>query len=346
MITTRNIYNNSGRLMLAANHEITPQIISGMEHSYIYGVMVYDEYSDLEEYRSYLSEDTRMNAVKAMKDLSIDKVVYCANAIVDELLKENGEVLVDLNDIRLYDRDTYQHSVNVCLLSTACGIVMGLDDKKLRSLATGAMLHDIGKRSIPLSILKKPGKLTDEEYEVIKTHPQRGYDMLYDNSFITPEARACVLCHHENWDGSGYPKGLKKSEIPLLARIVHVADVYDAMTQKRAYKDEYNPADVVDFLYGKSGSMFDTDVVIAFLRSVVVFPVGTDIMLSDGRECRVIKNRASAVTRPVVVDKATKQVIDLCNDPSTYSTTIVNSDSVNMIESEIRLGRLPAAAAE
>lgn len=341
MISTKNIYDNEHRLLLSANHTLTPQIIGALKRMDYYGLIVYDEFSDLEEYKSYLSEETRMDAVRAMKDLSIDRVMFCVNAIVDDLLKETDDILIDMDDIRLYDNDTYQHSVNVCLLSTACGIVMGFDDKKLRSLAAGAMLHDIGKRSIPLSILNKPGKLTDEEFAVIKSHPQRGYDMLYDNSMLTPDARTCVLCHHENWDGSGYPNHFKGDEIPPLARIVHVADVYDAMCQKRAYKGEYNPCDVIEFLSAKCGSMFDIEVVTQFLKSVVVFPVGTDVTLSDGRVCRVIKNRAGAVTRPVVVDKETGDVIDLCDDESTYSITISNSGKVDMIESEIRLGRIP-----
>lgn len=95
---------------------------------------------------------------------------------------------------------------------------------------------------------------------------------------------------------------------------------------------------------GKCNTMFDVDVVTAFLKSVVVFPVGTDVTLSDGRVCRVVKNRAGAIMRPVVVDTATGDVVDLCNDTSTYSTTIVNAEKADMIESEIRLGRLPAEA--
>lgn len=325
MVPIRSIYDHSGRLLLAANHPLDMTIISALVRIDFPGLMIYDEYSDLEDYKSYCSESSRINAIGAMRDLSIDRVVYCVNAIVDELLK-NDSILIDMADIRLYDHDTYEHSVDVCLLATACGVVAGLSDRQLRSLALGAMLHDLGKMSIPKSILNKPGKLTDEEWEIMKTHPQRGYDMLYTNELVPPQARACVLCHHENHDGSGYPNGLSGEDIPLPARIVHIADVYDAMCQKRAYKEKYDPVEVVEFIYAKTGTMFDPQVVNSFLRSVVIYPVGSDVTLSDGRQAHVIKNRASYVTRPVVCIKDTKEILDLAMDPSTYSITIVGTE--------------------
>ena len=334
MIPVRNIYNRNRDLLLAANHRLTPQIISRLQKMNYSGIMVYDEYSDIEEYKEYLSEDNRNNVVSALKDLSIDKVIYCVNEIVDSLLK-NDDILIDMNDLQFYDADTYEHSTNVCLLATACGMVLGLDDKTLRELAVGAMLHDIGKMSIEKSILNKPGKLNDEERKIINTHPQRGYDMIYDNYSINTNSRMCILCHHENWDGSGYPNGLKKEDIPYLARIIHVADVYDAMCQKRAYKDSYDPVEVIEYLYANCGSMFDQDVVNGFLRSVVVYPVGSEVELSTGERAVVIKNRASYVTRPVVCIRETKKILDLAKDSRTYSITIKGVDGLKSVSRDI-----------
>lgn len=330
MIPVRNIYDKKHELLLAANHALTPQIISRLNMMGFKGLMVYDEYSSIEEYREYLSEDSRYEAVNALMDLSIDKVIYCVNDIVDQLMS-NDDILLDMNDLQLYDSDTYEHSMNVCLLSTACGLVIGLDDSSLRKLAVGAMLHDIGKMSISKDILNKPGKLDTEERRIINTHPQRGYDMVYDNYSISVDSRMCILCHHENWDGSGYPNGLLAEDIPYLARIVHVADVYDAMCQKRVYKDEYNPIEVIEYLYSNCGTMFDQRIVEGFLRSVVVFPVGTKVELSNGEKAVVIKNRASYVTRPVVCLEKDKTILDLAKDRSTFNITIKGSESVKTI---------------
>ena len=330
MVTVRNIYNRRHELLLAANHKLTPKIISRLNDIGHPGLMVYDEYSVLENYHEYVSEETRNEAVNALMDLSIDKVIFCTNSIVDQIL-EKEDVLIDMNsDLMCYDSDTYEHSMNVCLLSTACGVVMGLDDRDLHTLAAGAMLHDIGKMSISKDILNKPGKLTEEERKEINTHPQRGYDMIYDNYSVPAEARTCILCHHENWDGTGYPNRLKGKNIPFLARIVHVADVYDAMCQKRAYKDEYNPVEVIEYLYAKCGAMFDGDIVTEFLRSVVVFPVGTRVELSTGDMAVVIRNRTSYVTRPVVCLEKSKKIIDLAKDRDAYNITIKGTESVRM----------------
>ena len=182
-----------------------------------------------------ITQQERVQAVTALKTIDIDKVIYCTNKIVNEMLGRD-ELLLDLQDMRSHHNATYNHCINVSLYATACGIGLGMQQKELHDLATAAMLHDIGKTMIDTSILDKPGKLTDEERAIINKHPQIGYDMLYGNPGISAATRAGVLLHHENEDGSGYPKGLSGNEIPLIAKIIHVADVYDALCSKRAYK--------------------------------------------------------------------------------------------------------------
>ena len=127
--------------------------------------------------------------------------------------------------------------------------------------------------------------------------------MLYGNPGISAATRAGVLLHHENEDGSGYPKGLSGNEIPLIAKIIHVADVYDALCSKRAYKDDYQASESIEFLMSHCCTMFDLHVVETFLKYLVLYPVGCDVELSDGRIARVIKNRAESVQRPIVMTK-------------------------------------------
>ena len=187
------------------------------------------------------------------------------------------------------------------------------------------MLHDIGKIAVPQHILNKEGKLTDEERKIMERHAQYGYDILYNNYHITPRIRAAVRCHHENEDGSGYPVKLKGKSIPLFARIIHVADVYDALCKKRAYKDKFLHSESVEYILGGSGTMFDVDIVREFLKIIVVYPIGCDIELSDGSLARVVKNYVDFPLRPKVVVGG--NVLDLAHDKSTYNLTVMHEVS-------------------
>ena len=300
MVTARSICNESGNLLLAANHTITNTNIRQIRALEYAGIYIYDKYSDYESFDEIITQQERIQAVTALKSIDIDKVIYCTNKVVNEML-ERDELLLDLQDMRSHHDATYNHCINVSLYATACGIGLGMQQKELQDLATAAMLHDIGKTMIDTSILDKPGKLTDEERAIINKHPQIGYDMLYGNPGISAATRAGVLLHHENEDGSGYPKGLSGNEIPLIAKIIHVADVYDALCSKRAYKDDYQASESIEFLMSHCGTMFDLHVVETFLKYLVLYPVGCDVELSDGRIARVIKNRAESVQRPIVM---------------------------------------------
>ena len=188
----------------------------------------------------------------------MDKNVF-ANETVRSILEENKE---KIELIRKYNYNTAEHSINVCALSVACGYEMKLSEKDIKTLGTGALLHDIGKTMIPKQILLKPGKLTEEEMNIMKRHPEYGKLMLNETDAVTD----IVLYHHENEDGSGYPA--KISKIPLLAKIVHIADVYDALIRDRPYKKAYKPSEAIEYLYRKSGTLFCADIVKEFVRSL------------------------------------------------------------------------------
>lgn len=313
MITARSICNESGNLLLAANHTITNTNIRQIRALKYAGIYIYDRYSDYESFDEIITQQERVQAITALETLDIDKVIFCTNKIVNEML-ERDELILDLQDMRSHHDATYNHCINVSLYATACGIGLGMHKKELQELATAAMLHDIGKNAIDISILDKPGTLTDEERAIINQHPQIGYDMLYGNSEISAAVRTSVLLHHENEDGSGYPKGLIGDEIPLIAKIIHVADVYDALYSKRAYKDNYQASECIEFLMSHCGSMFDLRIVETFLKYLILYPVGCDVELSDGRIARVIKNRSEAIQRPIVMtDNETIDMLKVLN---------------------------------
>ncbi len=164
-------------------------------------------------------------------------------------------------------KDTYTagHNFRVTMYALRIGEELKLPPEQLRALVQGAIVHDVGKINIPDSILNKPGALTDEERAVIETHPEKGYDMCRNLGFMKEELEV-IRHHHERWDGKGYPARLKGESIPLLARIAAVADVYDALTSKRAYRQAWSHEEAVAFLNGQKGSHFDAACVEAWVR--------------------------------------------------------------------------------
>ena len=321
MITARSIYDYRGVLTLAANHKLTKDTIYALQRSSLRGIFVYDDFTEFEHLNDLIDDSLRHDIVSNLQDFNIDQVVYLANQIVDALLAK-PDLVVDLNALALYDNGTYQHSIDVAVMSVTCGVGSGLGNQELDYLAQAGVLHDIGKRAIPKEIIEKPGALTEEEIAIIHKHPKLGYDMLYDNRNISAHVRRAILAHHENWDGSGYPLHLSEYDIPLLARIIHVVDVYDALVKERPYKHVVQKIDAIEYLMAHCNDYFDIDVVNVFLKYLVVYPVGTDVQLSDGRIARVIKNRSSSIMRPVVMTRE-KQVLDLAKDFSCLNIVII-----------------------
>ncbi len=320
-ILAKPAFDEYGAVLLAANHKLTSKTIERLQSRNI-GIYIFDEFSDYEDLADIISEEIRMEAVKALKTFDIDKVLYYTNEIVESLLKQE-DIMLDTGSLREYDEDTYQHSVNVAMLSTACAIGMGLSDEMIVHTAQAALLHDVGKQLIPIEILNKPGKLTVEERDIMNQHPRLAYDMLFTNGRIHPEVRSAILCHHENFDGSGYPCGFEGEKIPLIARILRIADTYDAMCHKRSYKKSIPVSSVVEYLMANNGILFDIDIMEVFLRYIVLYPVGTTVTLSTGELARVIKNRSMYVGRPVVMTVRDKKILDLALDRDCYCITIL-----------------------
>jgi len=164
-----------------------------------------------------------------------------------------------------------------------------------------------------LEILNKPGRLTEAEFDIIKAHPRYSYDMLYENSGISSVVRQAVICHHENENGSGYPFGKNGSQLPLMAKILHGVDVYDALTSKRPYKDPYSPAEAFEYLIGGKNILFNEEVIDAMRGVIPTYPVGMEVCLSTGENAIVVKNTQNP-TRPVVRLMESGEDISLFDD--------------------------------
>lgn len=167
----------------------------------------------------------------------------------------------------LRDRETEGHSRRVTELTVKLAEALGTRNNEIMHIRRGALLHDMGKIGVPDSILHKPDKLTDEEWAVMRQHPQLVYDMLYPIEYLRP-ALEIPFCHHEKWDGTGYPRGLKGEEIPIAARLFAVVDVWDALTSDRPYRPAWSEAEAFTYIREQSGRHFDPQVVELFFKLV------------------------------------------------------------------------------
>lgn len=167
----------------------------------------------------------------------------------------------------LRDRETEGHSIRLAGLSLALAQALGMDADDLVHLRRGALLHDIGKIGIPDAILNKPGPLSDAEWERMRLHPQYGFDFLSPISFLEPAAQV-AYGHHENWDGSGYPRGLAGENIPLMARIVSVCNVFDSLVSDQPYRNGWGKKVALDYIEGAAGKQFDPQIVPVFVRLI------------------------------------------------------------------------------
>lgn len=318
MILAMTLYDNNEKLLLRTNKKLTNFHISKIKNLNYDGLYVYELEDDKIEFNSLIDEKTRLKTLKSLKHINIDKCLYLANEIVDEI-KSNKSHIMELLNLSSYDNYTYMHSINVDILSVLLGIGLGFNDKDLRLLSQAALLHDIGKTCISKDILNKPTKLTEEEFDEIKKHPKYGYNLVKENIDISAIVKNAIYSHHENEDGTGYPRQLKADKIHKFAKIIHIADVYDALTSKRVYKEAINPGDAMEYLMANSNTLFNKEYVEVFMNYVALYPVGCDVELSDGSIGVVIENN-DILSRPIVRLKNGK-IVDLSK---VLNLTIVN----------------------
>ena len=259
-----------------------------------------------------------------------------AQKMVEEItdsVSRNPGALISLARLKTVDDYTYMHSVAVCAMMVALSRQLGQDLEHTRLAGLAGLMHDLGKAMMPMEVLNKPGKLTDVEFSIIKTHPVEGYRLLLTGQSVGDVVLDVCLHHHEKTDGSGYPKGLKDSEISVFAKMAAVCDVYDAITSNRPYKVGWDPAESLRKMAEWSNGHFDGKIFQAFVKSLGIYPIGSLVRLTSGRLGVVIDQTGKSLTMPVVkVFFSTKSnmrimpaIIDL-SQPSTNEKIVSRED--------------------
>lgn len=310
MIVGKSIYNEDGHVLVNYRVTLTEKLIKRMKDKGLKGLYIEDSLSDDIEVESLITDGLEIKAAQALREMDIDAAMDVAGEITDELSLQ-GDISVNLVSLRTISDYTYKHSVNVAVLSVLTGMGLGFKKPMLRELAAAGLLHDIGKINIPPETMEKAGPLTEEEYELIKKHSEFGYEKIKNNISISSKTKMGVYMHHENYNGTGYPMGLSGDQIYLFAKIIHIADVYDAITSERVYKKAQSPGEAVEFLMKNSGTMFQPEFVKAFITYIPVYPKGRNVVLSDGSTAVVVENRQHHTLYPVVRRLSDGKTIDL-----------------------------------
>jgi HD-GYP domain-containing protein (c-di-GMP phosphodiesterase class II) len=309
MVTSRHIYSANGSLLLDRDRILDRHLLERLVDMDIDAVYVKNPYCDIASTEEILYENTRIEAVglvqKTFEGLQNTRVLelYEIRGVVQKIIEDildNKDVLLHLTDIYARNDYTFGHSVNVCLISTMIGVKMQLEEQQLTELSTGAILHDVGMLSVPPGLLNKKVKLTSEEWELTKGHTNSGFDILRMQGTVPLAVSHVAYQHHENFDGTGYPRGLRGDNIHQYARITAVADIYDAMSAGRTYRPARMPHEVYEVIVGSRGTMLDPQIVDIFLDNVVLLPAGTMVLLDTGEIGVVVKVMAQMVARPIV----------------------------------------------
>ncbi len=326
MVLARDILGVKNSRMLMRGVALTKDYIAFIQNNGYLGAYISDELSEGVEIESAISDKLFCASMLAVENADIGSLIRSATEIADEMYY-NPSTTVDLFDLRSYDDYTFHHSVNVAVYATMVGKQMNLSKQKLDLLCQTALCHDLGKMRIPLEVLNKPGRLTDEEYDLMKSHPKLAYEILSEADNISALVKQGVYLHHENVNGSGYPMGKMGDEIPLFARIIHAVDVYDALTSRRPYKEPYSSVEALEYLHEGVGVLFDKNVVDIIDKTIPAYPPGIQVVLSDGNWALVIAHTTEAL-RPKVKLIDTGKVVDLSTDEAYKDVTIINASTM------------------
>ena len=344
MITADDVYNYSNQIILPKGMVLTDLSITRLEFYSIISVKIEDDSVDVApnflEDLSYREKIMTSPAFHQFKQ-NFENTVDTFSETLSDIVIKNDESGFDhiwqmfeamsnnvsslfifdaLQNLRNYDDVTFAHCLNVGLLCNlfAQWLNFSIEDQKIAVMS--GLLHDIGKTAIQEDIIKKPSKLTDDEYAAVQTHPLEGFRILR-NFNIDKHIKNAALMHHEKCDGSGYPQGLKADDIDPFAKIVAIADVYDAMTSARIYRGPLCPFHVIEIFEQEGLQKYDPNYIITFLKNVVNTYIQNRVLLNDGREGEIVMINPQQFSHPII--KCGNDYLDLSKRPDLYIKYII-----------------------
>lgn len=332
------LYDEQGRILLKAGIAVTERLKQKILALQLQSIYIADNQEDIGSLSDIISPSIRHDAIKIVKRIYDNFVneeternsqntrkksftenehIVHLNETVDAILMEvfsNKNAIVEMVDIKKMDNYLYEHAVNTAVLSLLIGLELQLSEKELRRLVIASLLMDVGNKLINSALLTKAGPLTLDEFKEVQQHVRKGFDFIKDHSDVPIHVRNLMLQHHERMNGSGYPLGLRGESIDPLARILAVADAYDALTSDRPHRKAYPPSEALEKIMGDAGTLYDFKIVNLFAKRVLAYPNGTYVALSNGDVGEVIASNRDIPLRPVV------EILKHANPEDTYLT--------------------------
>lgn len=316
-VLAKNILSDNGQILLSKRVTLTSSLIRRLNDINIPYVYIEDSRTDDIAIKDIVSEETRRKALskvhstlttlfneqKSRSKLTNPTLAKEFNLLFEDIirdLQQNKSVMHSMVSIHTKDDYLYHHSVNVGILSVALGMALGYNHNDLKELGIGAILHDVGKTKIPMKILCKPDRLTPEEFAIMQKHSEYGFEILKNQPGISLRTAHIAFQHHERYNGSGYPRQIHSDEQHEFARIVSIADVYDALTSNRVYRNSYLPHEAFEMILGGGDYHFDHKIIQKFVQSIAVYPLGITVRLNTGQIGVVSKIDPSYPQRPTV----------------------------------------------
>ncbi|MBN2221562.1 MAG: HD-GYP domain-containing protein [Vallitaleaceae bacterium] len=339
MKIAEDLYTPKGLMLIPINTVIDEKHIFRIRLYQIISILVYEEEYDnfvensgiSENQRSYFEKQIAQNFTDFKEryivqhqqtQAKLDSIckgeaikeddLFDVTTLLIDSLRTKSDLFNYMYHLKIDDDYTYTHCLNVSVLANIFAKWLKLSNEEIREVTIAGLLHDIGKMSLDYEILNKPGKLTKEEFDHVKLHSKYGYDIIKNQS-VSDSIKNGVLFHHEKLDGSGYPLGLKDSQIPLYAKIIGIADIYDAMTSKRCYHDKYSPFRVIKMFEQESYGLLDTKLLFVFLENIAHNYLGKDVLLSTGERAKIVFIHNQSPSRPIV--QVNQTMVDLMVEP-------------------------------
>ena len=327
MITADDVLSPSGHLIIPKNTTLNNRLISRLKLYNVKSVCVIITNEVAQDLNTAAEKDKPVNPMKTTtefknfnrtyQDVAYDlekaflqvinkpDMVFDEASVTDPVLAlastvTNTQHLMNtLQLLREYDDTVYIHSLSVALIAHTIACQQNMTETQIRNLMLASVFHDIGKLQIPTEIMTKPDRLTEEEYAIVKTHPRKSYDIL-NRAHFQPDICAAALLHHERCDGSGYPSGFKGERLPLFAKIIAIADVYDAMTARRSYRKEICSFDVIADFEDGGYQKYETTLLLPFLTSIAQSHINSQVRFSNSLIGTIVMLNQHKLSKPMV----------------------------------------------